>query len=108
MQTFIPPVGFEPKISVFGRAKTVHTVDSSATVIGVNENYRPKISRETIFKTRNSETISKHTTKQISKTFKEEITKQKCVFSANTKEKYTRKISREKLFKTRGSETNHK
>jgi hypothetical protein len=33
-QTFMPRVGFEPMILVFERAKTVHTLDSAATVIG--------------------------------------------------------------------------
>jgi hypothetical protein len=33
-QTSIPWVGFEPTISVFERAKTVHALDCTATVIG--------------------------------------------------------------------------
>jgi hypothetical protein len=34
-QTSIPQVGFEPKIPVFERRKTVHALDRTATVIGV-------------------------------------------------------------------------
>jgi hypothetical protein len=30
----MPRVGFEPKIPVFERAKTVHALDRAATVIG--------------------------------------------------------------------------
>jgi hypothetical protein len=33
-QTSMPRVGFEPKIPVFERAKTVHTLDREAIVIG--------------------------------------------------------------------------
>jgi hypothetical protein len=33
-QTSMPLVGFEPTIPVFERAKTVHTLDRVATVIG--------------------------------------------------------------------------
>jgi hypothetical protein len=32
----MPPVGFEPTTPVFERAKTVHALDSAATVIGSN------------------------------------------------------------------------
>jgi hypothetical protein len=32
-ETSMPRVGFEPKIPVFERAKTVHVLDSAATVI---------------------------------------------------------------------------
>jgi hypothetical protein len=32
--TSMPPVGFEPTIPVFKRAKTVHDLDHAATVIG--------------------------------------------------------------------------
>jgi hypothetical protein len=31
----MPEVGFEPTIPVFERAKTVHALDSTATVIGI-------------------------------------------------------------------------
>jgi hypothetical protein len=31
----MPPVGFEPTISVLERAKAVHVLDRSATVIGI-------------------------------------------------------------------------
>jgi hypothetical protein len=31
----MPRLGFEPTISVFERAKTVHSLDRSATVIGM-------------------------------------------------------------------------
>jgi hypothetical protein len=31
----MPPVGFEPAIPVFERAKTVHAPDRAATVIGI-------------------------------------------------------------------------
>jgi hypothetical protein len=31
----MPPVGFEPTIPVFRRAKTIHTLDLAATVIGL-------------------------------------------------------------------------
>jgi hypothetical protein len=34
-QTSMPQVGFEPMIPVFERAKTVHALDSAATVIGL-------------------------------------------------------------------------
>jgi hypothetical protein len=34
MHTDMPRVGFEPKIPVFERAKTVHALDRAATVIG--------------------------------------------------------------------------
>jgi hypothetical protein len=34
IHTSIPSVGFEPTIPVFERAKTVHALDCSATVIG--------------------------------------------------------------------------
>jgi hypothetical protein len=37
-QTFMPQVGFEPKIPVFDREKTVHALDSLATVIGSSLN----------------------------------------------------------------------
>jgi hypothetical protein len=33
-QTCLPPVGFEPTISVLERAKTVHGLDLAVTVIG--------------------------------------------------------------------------
>jgi hypothetical protein len=33
-QTFMPRVGFEPRIPVFERAKTVHASDRAATLIG--------------------------------------------------------------------------
>jgi hypothetical protein len=33
-QTLMPRVGFEPKIPVFERAKTVHAIDRATTVIG--------------------------------------------------------------------------
>jgi hypothetical protein len=33
-QTFMPAVGFEPTIPVFERAKTAHTWDRAATLIG--------------------------------------------------------------------------
>jgi hypothetical protein len=33
----MPRVGFEPTIPVFKRAKTVHTLDRAATVIGVRK-----------------------------------------------------------------------
>jgi hypothetical protein len=36
----MPQVGFEPTISVFERAKTVHALDSAATVIGQLHTYR--------------------------------------------------------------------
>jgi hypothetical protein len=36
-------VGFEPTVSVFGRAKTVHGLAHSTTVIGVNEIYPVEI-----------------------------------------------------------------
>jgi hypothetical protein len=35
-QTLMPKVGFEPMIPVFVRAKTVHSSDRAATVIGCN------------------------------------------------------------------------
>jgi hypothetical protein len=35
----MPPVGFEPTISVLERAKAVHVLDREATVIGGNEYY---------------------------------------------------------------------
>jgi hypothetical protein len=35
----MPRVGFEPKIPVFERAKTVHASDRKATVIGDTFNY---------------------------------------------------------------------
>jgi hypothetical protein len=35
-QTSMPPVGFEPTISVLERAKTVRALDRAATAIGVN------------------------------------------------------------------------
>jgi hypothetical protein len=31
----MPPVGFEPTISVLERAKTVHALDRATTVIGI-------------------------------------------------------------------------
>jgi hypothetical protein len=34
----MPQVGFEPMIPVFERAKTVHTLDREATVIGYPHN----------------------------------------------------------------------
>jgi hypothetical protein len=34
-QTSMPPMGFEPTIPVFERAKTVHALDHAATVIGI-------------------------------------------------------------------------
>jgi hypothetical protein len=37
MQTSMPRVGFEPKIAKFEGAKTVHALDSGATVIGTAE-----------------------------------------------------------------------
>jgi hypothetical protein len=33
----MPQVGFEPTIPAFERAKTVHTLDRAATVIGLNK-----------------------------------------------------------------------
>jgi hypothetical protein len=39
-QTSIPQVGFEPKIPVFQRPKTVHAFDRAATVIGGLHNTR--------------------------------------------------------------------
>jgi hypothetical protein len=36
-------VGFEPTISVFERAKTVHGLERAATVIGSISSYRPTI-----------------------------------------------------------------
>jgi hypothetical protein len=36
IQTPMPRVGFEPTIPVFERAKTVHTLDRAATVIGTH------------------------------------------------------------------------
>jgi hypothetical protein len=33
-QTSMPPMGFEPTISAFERAKTVHALDRAAAVIG--------------------------------------------------------------------------
>jgi hypothetical protein len=33
-QTYMPRVGYEPMIPVFERAKTVHALNHSATVIG--------------------------------------------------------------------------
>jgi hypothetical protein len=36
----MPLVGFEPKIRVFERAKTVHALDRAATVIGKFHTYR--------------------------------------------------------------------
>jgi hypothetical protein len=44
MQTFVPRVEFEPTIPVFDQAKTVHTLDISATVIGFWEEYTVFIS----------------------------------------------------------------
>jgi hypothetical protein len=35
-QTSIPQVGFEPKIPMFERAKTVHALDRAATAIGLD------------------------------------------------------------------------
>jgi hypothetical protein len=35
-RTSMPSVGFEPTISAFERAKTVHVLDRAATVIGKN------------------------------------------------------------------------
>jgi hypothetical protein len=32
----MPPVGFEPKITVFELEKTVHALDREATVTGLN------------------------------------------------------------------------
>jgi hypothetical protein len=37
-QTSMPRMGFEPTISVFERAKTVHVLDCAATVIGSSGN----------------------------------------------------------------------
>jgi hypothetical protein len=34
-QTSMPRVGFEPTIAVFERAKTVHSLDRAATVVGL-------------------------------------------------------------------------
>jgi hypothetical protein len=42
-QTSMPLVGFEPTIPVFERAKTVHALDSAATVTGHTEVYGFKI-----------------------------------------------------------------
>jgi hypothetical protein len=36
-QTSMPRVGFEPTIPVFEQAKTVHTLDRAATVIGTHD-----------------------------------------------------------------------
>jgi hypothetical protein len=38
-QTSMPPVGFEPTVSVLERAKTLHALDRAATVIGKLTNY---------------------------------------------------------------------
>jgi hypothetical protein len=38
-QKFIPRVGFEPMISVFERAKTVHALDRAVTVISFHVHY---------------------------------------------------------------------
>jgi hypothetical protein len=40
----MPGVGFEPTISVFERAKTVHALDRAAAAIGLPTVYRTKIS----------------------------------------------------------------
>jgi hypothetical protein len=40
IQTSMPGVGFEPTIPVFERAKTVHTLDHAATVIGPKPFYQ--------------------------------------------------------------------
>jgi hypothetical protein len=40
-KTFMPRVGLEPTIPVFGLAKTVHALDRAATVIGLIKNYTP-------------------------------------------------------------------
>jgi hypothetical protein len=37
----MPPVEFEPTIRVFERAKTVHTLDRAATVIGFKPTFLP-------------------------------------------------------------------
>jgi hypothetical protein len=44
-QTSMPWVGFEPTISAFERAKTVHVLDRAATVIGINLDTNTKIGR---------------------------------------------------------------
>jgi hypothetical protein len=36
----MPRVGFEPTIPVFERAKMIHALDSTATVIGAAFNYK--------------------------------------------------------------------
>jgi hypothetical protein len=38
-QTSMPRKGFEPTNPVFERAKTVHSLDRAATVIGISEHY---------------------------------------------------------------------
>jgi hypothetical protein len=49
-QTSMPRVGFEPMIPAFERAKTVHTLDSAATAIGVLYFTQNKyLSKECIF-----------------------------------------------------------
>jgi hypothetical protein len=42
-QTSMPPVGFEPTIPVFERAKTVHALDRAVTVIGAVYKRRSKM-----------------------------------------------------------------
>jgi hypothetical protein len=42
-QTYVSRVGFEPRISVFERAKVIHTLDHVATVIGIQINNPNKI-----------------------------------------------------------------
>jgi hypothetical protein len=47
-QTSMPQVGFEPKIPVFERAKTVHALDCADTVIGQRLNTLLKLKIETV------------------------------------------------------------
>jgi hypothetical protein len=47
-QTSMPRVGFEPTIAVFERAKTVHALDSAATVIGENIIHTTQISSQPV------------------------------------------------------------
>jgi hypothetical protein len=39
----MPRVGFEPMIRVFERAKTVHTLDRAAAVMGIRDTHPEKI-----------------------------------------------------------------
>jgi hypothetical protein len=46
----MPRVGFEPTIPAFERAKTVHALDSTATVIGSNSRQVIRISNLLVLK----------------------------------------------------------